>query len=124
MNRETILERFGRRNPEERIGDIRGCCEKILRYTAGMSRATLAEDELVTDSVLRNIGIIGEATKHLPEDVRARMPGIDWKKVAGMRDWVSNVAFRVDPDIVWDVVETKVPELLAAVRQFEDPARP
>ena len=111
------------RRPEERNEDIRRCCEKILRYTAGMTGATLVEDERVTDAVLRNIGIIGEATKNLPEDVRVRMPGIDWKKVAGMRDWVSDLSFRVDPDILRDVVETKIPELLVAIREFEDRAR-
>ena len=72
----------------------------------------LAGDELVTDAVLRNIEIIGEATKNLPDDVRARMPGIEWKKIAGMRDWLSHVYYRVDPDIVGEVVETNIPELL------------
>ncbi len=63
------------RRPEQRIEDIRLCCEKILRYTSGMSQETLAGDELVTDAVLRNIEIIGEATKNLPEGLRAKMPG-------------------------------------------------
>ncbi len=107
------------RSPEERIEDIRLCCKKVLRYTAGMSRETLAADELVTDAVLRNIEIIGEATKNLPDDARARMPGIEWKKIAGMRDWLSHVYYRVDPDIVWDVVETKIPELLRAIQSFK-----
>jgi uncharacterized protein with HEPN domain len=107
------------RSPEERIEDIRLGCEKILRYTAGMTREALAEDDLVTDAVLRNIEIIGEATKNLPDDVRAEMPGIEWKKIAGMRDWLSHVYYRVDPDIVWDVVETKIPELLRAIRGFK-----
>ena len=80
----------------------------------------MAADELVTDAVLRNIEIIGEATKNLPDDARARMPGIEWKKIAGMRDWLSHVYYRVDPDIVWEVVDTKIPELLRAVQGFKD----
>jgi uncharacterized protein with HEPN domain len=80
----------------------------------------LAEQELVLDAVLRNIEIIGEATKHLPDDVRARMGQIEWKKIAGMRDWVSHVYYRVDLDIVWDVIQTKVPELLRAVEAFKN----
>jgi uncharacterized protein with HEPN domain len=112
------------RSPEQRIEDIRLCCEKILRYTAGMSQERLEQDELVTDAVLRNIEIIGEATKNLPDDVRAEITGIEWKKIAGMRDWLSHVYYRVDPDIVWDVVETKIPELLRAIQGFKDKDQP
>ena len=108
------------RKLEQRIADIIRCCEKILRFTAGMSRDQLAGDELVTDAVLRNIEIIGEATKNLPDDVRARMPGIEWKKIAGMRDWLSHVYYRVDPDIVGEVVETSIPELLRTLQAFQD----
>ena len=100
------------RKPEQRIAEIIFCCEKILRFTSGMNQEQLVEQELVMDAVLRNIEIIGEATKNLPDNVRARMPGIEWRKIAGMRDWLSHVYYRVDPDIVWDAVETKVPELM------------
>ena len=48
------------------------------------------------------------------------MPGIEWKMIAGMRDRLSHVYHRVDPDIVWEVVETKIPELLRAIQGFKD----
>ncbi len=106
------------RSIEHRIEDIQTCCEKILRYTAGMDRDQLVDSEVVLDAVLRNIEIIGEAVKKLPDEVRARMPAIEWKKIAGMRDWLSHVYFHVDPDIVWDVVATKVPELLREILAY------
>ncbi len=68
--------------------------------------------------MLRNIEVIGEATKHLPDEIRDRIPGIEWKKIAGMRDWICHVYYRVDDDIVWDVISTKVPELHQALRTF------
>lgn len=46
------------------------------------------------------------------------MPGVDWKKIAGMRDWISHVYFRVDPDIVRDVVEVKIPDLLRPLHTY------
>jgi uncharacterized protein with HEPN domain len=108
------------RKPEQRIDDIIRSCEKILRFTTGMTGEGLFQQELVMDAVLRNLEIIGEATKNLPDGVRARMPGIEWKKIAGMRDWISHVYYRVDDEIVWDAVETKVPELLRTLRAFKD----
>jgi uncharacterized protein with HEPN domain len=112
------------RKQEHRIADIILCCDKILRFTRGMNQGQLAEQELVQDAVLRNIEIIGEAAKQLSDDVRARMPGIEWKKIAGMRDWLSHVYFRVDPDIVWDVVQNKVPELLRTLQAFKGEDQP
>jgi uncharacterized protein with HEPN domain len=111
------------RKSEQRLADIVLCCEKILRFTAGIDQGQLAEDELVTDAVLWNIAVIGEATKTLPDDVRDQIPGIEWKKIAGMRDWIIHVYHRVDPDIVWDVVETEIPKLLGSIRLFfeQDP---
>ena len=50
--------------------------------------------------------------------------GVDWKKIAGMRDWISHVYYRVDLDIVWDAVENKVPELLHALQSFKDKNQP
>ena len=88
------------RKIKQRIDDIIRSCEKILQFTAGMTREQLFQQELVMDAVLRNVEIIGEATKHLPNDVRAKMPGIAWKKIAGMRDWISHVYYRVDDEIV------------------------
>ena len=107
------------RDPGRRIDDILGCCEKILQFTKGMNQEQLVGQELVMDAVLRNIEVIGEATKNLPDDVRARMPGIEWKKIAGMRDWIAHMYYRVDDDIVWDTVENKVPELLRMLRAFK-----
>jgi uncharacterized protein with HEPN domain len=51
------------------------------------------------------------------------MPGIEWKKIAGMRDWIAHVYYRVNDEIVRDAVETKVPELLRTLLEFEDRER-
>jgi uncharacterized protein with HEPN domain len=112
------------RDPEQRIDDIIACCEKIVRFTSEMTQDHLVGHELVMDAVLRNIEVIGEAAKNLPDQVRSSMPDIEWKKIAGMRDWISHVYYRVDDDIVWDVVQTKVPELLRTLRAFKDEQHP
>jgi len=108
------------RKPADRIADMRHCCEKILKFTSGMDQDRFAEDELVTDAVLHNIEIIGEATKNLPTEIQSRMSVIEWRKIAGMRDMISHAYFQIDPGIVWDVVETKIPELLRAIEAYQE----
>jgi uncharacterized protein with HEPN domain len=72
------------------------------------------------DAVLRNLEVIGEAAKHVAETEAARGLGVDWRKVIALRNVISHVYFGIDPDIVWDVVRNKVPELLKATRPLKD----
>jgi uncharacterized protein with HEPN domain len=102
------------------INDILQSCEKVRRYTIGMTQAQFLADDRTYDAVLRNLEIIGEAAKRLPIDVRQNMPQIEWAKIAGMRDWLAHAYFGLDADIIWDVVESKLPELEQAVQGFND----
>ena len=100
------------------VADIEECCEKIRRYTSGMDRAAFVADEKTYDAVVRNLEVIGEAAKNLSSDVRAAIQQIDWKKVSGLRDVLSHAYFGIDNDILWDIVENKIPELHAAMNRY------
>jgi uncharacterized protein with HEPN domain len=99
--------------------DIIEACEKVLRYTAGMDRHAFDVDEKTRDAVLRNLEIIGEAAKHLPSEARQLAGHIEWKKICGFRDYLTHAYFGVDSDIVWSVVQEKVPELLSALKSAD-----
>ena len=75
-------------------------------------------DEKTFDAVVRNLEIIGEAAKHVPDDIRARIPAVEWRKVAGLRDMLAHAYFGIDNEILWDVVTSKVPLLGEAVSRF------
>lgn len=96
-------------------------CERIQRYTAGMTKDQLFANQLTLDAVLRNIELIGEATKTLPSEARSLAPHIAWRKMAGTRDFIAHAYFGVDDDVIWDIVENKVPELLSAMRSVNLP---
>ena len=61
--------------------------------------------------MVRNLEVIGEAAKMIPEAIRVEYPNIEWKKIAGLRDILAHHYFEVDLDIVWDIVQNKLPEL-------------
>lgn len=108
------------RDWQDCLDDILECCGQIRAYTNGLDKSGLAANRMAYDAVLRNIEIIGEATKRIPSDVRDQMPRIEWSKIAGMRDWLAHGYFSVNPDIVWNVVEDRLPELEQAVSEFKE----
>ena len=100
------------------LQDIAQCCENILRFTEGLAQGQLVQDEKTYDAVVRNLEIIGEAAKYLSEELRQHLPTVEWRKAAGFRDMLAHAYFGIDDDILWDVIQNKVPELAKAVRDF------
>jgi uncharacterized protein with HEPN domain len=93
------------------LEDISSACGKITGYLAGQERAGFARDSMVFDAILQNLLVVGEASKRLPDGIKARMPSIQWRAIAGMRDIVAHGYFSLDVDLVWDTASHKIPEL-------------
>ena len=66
--------------------DILEAIRKIKRYTENINFEEFADNELIQDGVVRNLEIIGEAVKNIPEDVKRDNPDVEWRKIAGLRD--------------------------------------
>ncbi len=93
---------------------------KVEQYTADGRDAFMADDK-TQDAVVRNLEIIGEATKRLSEELRYKHSEIPWKQAAGLRDVLSHDYMSIDLTIVWNVIDSRLPALREAVRELLTP---
>lgn len=100
------------------LRDMLEACEKVMRYTEGLDFHAFIRNELVYDAVLRNLEVLGEAAKKVPDSVRARHPSVEWRAIAGLRDVLAHAYFALDDATLWDIVAHKVPALAEALRQI------
>ena len=96
----------------ESIIKIEGYMNKVLSYK------DFKCNNLITDAVVRNLEIIGEATKNLPLDIKRRYRDIEWKKISGLRDILIHEYFGINLEIVWDVVTDKIPKLKSSIKKI------
>ena len=104
------------RSARERIGDVLAAIADIRADTAGMDFDAFCRNPLVVRSVLYSIGLIGEAARHVPTEVKAAVPDIPWRAIASMRDRIVHEYFRTNTRRIWDVVIDDLEPLERALR--------
>lgn len=97
---------------------IRDAIKTVEDFTKGFDRERFLENKLVQDGVIRNLEIIGEASKNIPENVRNKYSDIDWKRMSGMCDILIHDYFGVDLDRIWGVVANRIPGLKLRIEKI------
>ena len=100
------------------LEDMQTSSEKIVRYTLGLNKDEFLKDEKTYDAVVRNLTVIGEAVKHIPDKVRDRYAQLEWREIAGFRDIAIHEYFGIDEEILWDIIQNEVPSLLAKLGEI------
>jgi uncharacterized protein with HEPN domain len=75
------------------LADMLEAIEKTERYTTGLTLEQFEADDMIVDAVVRNLEIIGEAARQIPQDLRDRYPDMDWTRVVGFRNIVIHAYF-------------------------------
>ena len=90
------------------LEDIQLSCKKILRYTENLEFDAFILDDRTYDAVIRNLEIIGEAVRNVPDPIRVLQPDIDWRAIAAIRNIVAHEYFGIKDEIIWDVIRHQI----------------
>jgi uncharacterized protein with HEPN domain len=93
--------------------DILQSAELITTYTAQCSKDEFVENVQLQDSVIRRLLVIAEAARRVSEATRQTLPNVSWQEINGMRNRLVHEYDDVNLNIVWDVVQSEIPSLIA-----------
>lgn len=99
------------RSDQNLINDIQEAIYRISKYTMNITYPTFLQDTKTQDAVIRNLEIIGEATKNLSSELRNYYSNVPWQSMAGLRDRLIHEYFGINIDIVWQIVAEELPQL-------------
>ncbi|EKU97314.1 hypothetical protein Lepto7375DRAFT_6495 [Leptolyngbya sp. PCC 7375] len=108
------------RELSEFLNDILKALGAIERLSTGLSLAEFAEAEDEQLLILKNIEIVGEAVKSIPQEIREQYTQIPWKQIVGMRARLVHQYWNVDVELVWDTMQTDLPLLKAVITQIRE----
>ena len=101
------------------IEHILDCIRKIYEFSTGLSLKEFKTNEMVQDAIIRNIEIIGEASKKISKDTKQTYYKIPWKEIAGMRDKLIHDYLGVDVTVVWKTIHQDIPSLENLISEIE-----
>ncbi|MGE5514564.1 MAG: DUF86 domain-containing protein [Bacteroidota bacterium] len=99
-----------------RVEDMLEAIERITSYVDGMSRAEFVGDSRTQDAVLRNLEVLGEASKRVPFHIQHRHADIPWSRIGDMRNILVHEYHSVDPEIILDAARHDLPPLVGPLQ--------
>jgi uncharacterized protein with HEPN domain len=101
-----------------RVEDILEAISNARAYVEGMVFEEFAGDKKTIHAAAYELGVIGEAVRHIPAEVRERYPRLPWGKMQAIRNVVVHEYFRVDVGILWQTIQHDLPALVPLLRDM------
>ncbi|MEW5719443.1 MAG: DUF86 domain-containing protein [Chloroflexota bacterium] len=100
------------------LEDILTAIESIETFVAGMDLETFQADDKTASAVIRKFEIIGEAARHVPEDIRTAYSKVAWKEMAGMRDRLIHFYMGVNYRLIWQTIKNDLPRTKTHIQRI------
>jgi uncharacterized protein with HEPN domain len=100
------------------LEDLVESIEKIDKYIDGMDYDSFAGDEKTVDAVVRNLEIVGEASKNIPDSIKAEHSEIPWHRMSGLRNVLAHEYFGIDLNIIWKIIKENLPEVMPLLNKI------
>lgn len=91
---------------------------QIQNYLREKPFEAFITNRMLQDAVVRQLEIVGEASRNLSEDFRRLHPAVPWSQIAGMRNRMAHDYLNVDMEIVWDIATHDLPILKLAIAEL------
>lgn len=98
------------RNYQMYLDDMLLSMNRILEYTKSCSFLDFKKDYKTVDAVIRNLEVMGEASKNVPKRIKNKYPEVPWDEMYLLRNKVTHEYFGIDYEIIWDVIENHLPD--------------
>jgi uncharacterized protein with HEPN domain len=109
---------MSKRLDKDSLDDIKEAIKRIRLYTKDSSYKKFLKDIKCQDAVVRNLEILGEATKNISSALKEKHPLLPWRKLAGVRDRLIHHYFGVNLDIVWTILHEELPSLALEIEKI------
>ncbi len=110
----------GARRDIDYLQDVLEAIQRTLEYTGSITWQEFLVDHKTQDAVIRNLEVIGEATKKISDNIQNRYPEIPWRDITGTRDRLVHHYFGVNLEIVWQIAKSDLPVLFTQIRNVLD----
>ena len=98
-----------------------GAAYEAIGFLEGKSRETLDTDRKLVLALAMEITIIGEAAARILKDATAAHPNIPWVNIIGMRNVIVHAYFKIDLDVLWEVITINLPQLIPQLEAIVKP---
>jgi len=93
---------------------------KIESYIKDLDYDSFSQNNMIIDAVVRNLEIIGEAIKNIPDNIIDKYPDIPWKRMIGLRNIVIHAYFGIDLENIWKIITDNIPEVKPEIVKILD----
>jgi len=111
---------LGKLGDSARLRHIFDAIIEIEIYLTNTSLEEFNDNSMARFATVKQLEIIGEASKHLSEEIKLRFSAVEWKQIIGMRNVLVHEYFGIDNRLIWQIIKEELPDLKEKIKEIID----